>query len=58
MTKHKQPPALAFVALATQLKTASSPHLGPFDTDSELVGIDNQCSACISHQIEDFIDVP
>jgi len=25
MTKHKQLPALAFVALATQLKTASSP---------------------------------
>ena len=25
-----------------------------FDTDSGLVGIDNRCSACISHKIEDF----
>ena len=26
-----------------------------FDTDSEMVGIDNRCSACISHDIKDFI---
>jgi len=58
MTKHKQLPALAFVALAMQLKMAPSPCSGPFDMDSELMGIDNRCSACISHQIEDFIDVP
>jgi len=25
--------------------------------DSELMGIDNRCSACISHQIKDFIDI-
>ena len=29
-----------------------------FDTDSEQVGINNRCSACISHKIEDFIDTP
>ena len=29
-----------------------------FDTDSEHVGIDNRCSACISHKIEDFIGSP
>ena len=29
-----------------------------FDTDSEQVGIDNRCSACISHKIEDFIGTP
>ena len=29
-----------------------------FDTDSESIGIDNRCSACISHRIEDFIDNP
>jgi hypothetical protein len=27
---------------------------GPFDTDSHLVGVDNRCSACISHVREDF----
>ena len=26
-----------------------------FDTDSGPVGIDNQCTACISHKINDFI---
>ena len=25
-----------------------------FDTDSATVGIDNRCSACISHQLSDF----
>jgi len=39
MAKHKQPPALAFVALTTQLKTAPSPCCsGPFDIDSEFCG--------------------
>ena len=26
-----------------------------FDTDSSALGIDNRCSACISHKIGDFI---
>ena len=26
-----------------------------FDSDSAAVGIDNQCSACISHISEDFV---
>ena len=29
-----------------------------FDTDSRPIGVDNRCSACISHDISDFIDVP
>ena len=28
------------------------------DTDAEAIGIDNCCSAFISHRIEDFIDNP
>jgi hypothetical protein len=28
---------------------------GYFDTDSKPVGIDNRCSACISHDVTDFI---
>ena len=28
------------------------------DTDSETIGIDNRCSACISHHIEDFFGNP
>lgn len=26
-----------------------------FDTDSETIGVDNRCSACISHKAEDFV---
>ncbi len=26
-----------------------------FDTDSDAIGIDNRCSACISHKAEDFV---
>lgn len=26
-----------------------------FDTDSHKIGIDNGCSACISHKIDDFM---
>ena len=52
---------LAITAMAMQAKGAvgtSAAHIAQFDTDSEEIGIDNRCSACISHKIEDFIDVP
>jgi len=26
----------------------------PFDTDSKLTGVDNRCSACMSHDVDDF----
>ena len=26
-----------------------------FDTDSNAIGIDNRCSACLSHDIDDFV---
>jgi hypothetical protein len=26
-----------------------------FDTDSGKIGVDNRCSGCISHQVDDFI---
>ena len=29
-----------------------------FDSDAESIGIDNRCSACLSHKIEDFIGTP
>ncbi len=39
--------------------TPTEAHQPPrFDTDYSPVGIDNRCSACISHCIEDFIDTP
>ena len=31
-------------------------HKSSFDIDSNIIGIDNRCSACISHDKKDFID--
>ena len=30
-------------------------NISTFDTDSIPIGIDNRCTACISHKIEDFV---
>ena len=43
------------VAVAMQAKSAAEERTIQFDTDSVPVGIDNRCSACISHKAEDFI---
>ena len=36
-------------------RTSKKQREGIFDTDSENIGIDNRCSACISHKAEDFV---
>jgi hypothetical protein len=42
-------------ALAMQASTTiSTEREVTFDTDSEIVGIDNRCTACISHSIDNF----
>ena len=51
----------ALFVYAAIAMSAATPHpttATRFDTDSGPVGIDNRCTACISHQIEDFSDVP
>jgi hypothetical protein len=46
---------LAMSVLVMQANaTISTERETRFDTDSELVGIDNRCSACISHESSDF----
>ncbi|KAI2496434.1 hypothetical protein MHU86_18058 [Fragilaria crotonensis] len=46
---------LALTALAMQASaTISTEREVTFDTDSQVVGIDNQCTACISHDLSDF----
>jgi len=45
----------AVAMLATQ--TTQSRHI-MFDIDSNPIGIDNRCSACISHCLENFVDPP
>ena len=49
--------ALASTALAMQVKTGSTQMArhARFDTDAYDIGIDNRCSGCISHKIEDFV---
>jgi len=50
---------IIFQALAMAAATPTEVHQPPrFDTDYAPVGIDNRCSACISHCIEDFVDTP
>ena len=42
-------------ALAMQANASPTERVTQFDTDSVPIGIDNRCSACISHKAEDFI---
>ena len=49
---------LALQAVAMSATANASYNHQMFDTDSCPVGIDNRCSDCISHKIEDFIDTP
>ena len=47
---------LANVALAYPVKQiASQERIVKFDTNAKPIGVDNQCSTCISLYIEDFI---
>jgi len=56
---HKQPQAiLALQVLALTATAAHQPEQVYFDADSHSIGISNQCSACISHDITNFINTP
>ena len=44
----------ALIAMSAK-ETTMHTNTSIFDTDSKSVGIDNRCSACISHDIRDFI---
>jgi hypothetical protein len=44
--------------LALSARTKPKQHLTPFDTDSKPIGIDNRCTACISHDLNDFESPP
>jgi hypothetical protein len=53
--KYKGRIFVAFAALAMQAQGARAYENSlAFDTDSGPIGIDNRCTACISHRIEDF----
>ena len=55
--KRKRKSLITMAALAMSSKTAVKigQHVASFDTDSEIIGVDNRCSACISHEAADFI---
>ena len=46
---------LSAVAMTTEIYGGKSARKVKLDTDSFEIGIDNRCSACISHEIDDFI---
>ena len=48
-------PVLALLANHKNTSSMSMQRKVTFDTDAEHIGIDNRCSACISHEISDFI---
>ncbi len=45
--------ACTAMAMTTSIK--ANARVSTFDSDSSSIGIDNRCSACISHVPEDFI---
>ena len=54
--KHTQTTAIIMTAVMTmQAKhNLASAHTVHFDTDAQPIGVDNRCTACISHMAEDF----
>ena len=55
MSKSVQPPIDISQAMAMQAKGRNiRRNMVRFDTDSTNVGMDNRCTACISHSIDDF----
>lgn len=59
--KHKFKRALMVMtatALSTHTITKPAHKCAYFDTDSTEIGIDNRCTACISNDLQDFIDAP
>ncbi|GAX15565.1 hypothetical protein FisN_3Hu032 [Fistulifera solaris] len=49
---------LALSLISMQIMDGKHMNFASFDTDSAPVGIDNRCTACISHDIRDFEDPP
>ena len=52
-TTHKHL-AMSLIAIQANVGNTSA-HTITFDTDAQPIGVDNRCTACISHQITDFI---
>ena len=45
---------MSLIAIQANVGNTSA-HTITFDTDAQPIGVDNRCTACISHQITDFI---
>ena len=57
-TARRYTASMAQQAVAFQARHNFHESRATFDTDSGPVGIDNRCSACMSHVIQDFEDTP
>jgi hypothetical protein len=52
---HRMIALMAFTAVAMQASGSGGyDNMAMFDTDSAPIGVDNRCTGCISHKIEDF----
>ena len=47
--------SIAYAATAMNAELDKRTNVIPFDSDSAPIGVDNRCTACISHIVEDFI---
>ena len=52
---HARGQRLIIVNESRTKRTKPTSRTALFDTDSKAIGIDNRCSACISHDINDFV---
>jgi hypothetical protein len=56
VTKHRQRKIITAMSVLAMRANAHTERITRFDTDSDVIGIDNRCSGCISHVRSDFID--
>jgi hypothetical protein len=56
VTKHRHRKIITAMSVLAMRANAHTERMTRFDTDSDVIGIDNRCSGCISHVRDDFID--
>ena len=51
-------PVIAMMTGQTDTTMIKHQRITNFDTDADQIGVDNRCSACITHRIEDLWVIP
>jgi hypothetical protein len=56
VTHHRHRKIITAMSVLAMRASAHTERLTRFDTNSDVIGIDNRCSGCISHVQDDFMD--